>query len=366
MSSLNPGTIDNAVKGLVNGNIEAARTLFNTISSQLQALSIGTGVQLLEPTSGGKPQTPNTPTPPTVQIGVTGANGAYTIAISPPTQTISAALYYEVSYSTSSNFSSPTVLPLTPSTGFTYNAPGTALFWRVRATYDKSNFGAYASAGTASVASGLQSSAATSDASVLNQTNYATVDSQDNGTGTANVRIYGQAGPGFMYPAVKGSAESILPSATVINIPFSSNQVVGYDGQYHVQPTLPQVLPDDYRPTGTVGVVGAGAVVLPQVSLVLDSGGHILAWNVDDGGNGITGPVTLMINTSTGSGGTYGAQTITGGKLIAIASGNPGKLYDPADTVAVSGGVFAGTAGGGQAIGGQNGRLIYNDATTGA
>lgn len=363
MSSINPGTIDSAAKG----NAEAMRTLLNAFSSQIQALAIGTGVQLLEPTSGAQPQTPVTPTPPQVQISVTGANGAYTIAITPPPQTISATLYYEVSFSTSSNFGNPTILPLTPSTGFTYNAPGTNLFWRVRASFDKVHSGAFSPAGTVAVSAGLQSSAATENANVLNQTNHATVDSQDNGTGSANVRVFGQAGPGFMYPAVKGSVETIMPSATIINVPFSSNQVVAHDGSmYQVQPTLPQVLADGMTPTGSVSVVGSGAITLPTVALVLDVSGHVIDWNILTEGNGLTTDVTLAINTTTGSGATPGAQTRAGGKLISIATGNPGVGYAPGDTVMVGGGVFSGASGGGQAIGGNGGRLVFNDGTTGA
>lgn len=364
MSSINSATIDNAARG----DVEARRTFYNAVAAQLQALSVGTGVQLLEPTSGGKAQTPNTPKPGVASLEVTGANGAYNIAITPPAQTIKAALYYEVSYSTTSNFSNATSLPLTPSTSFTYAAPGATLFWRVRASYDQVNFGSYttASGGTAAVDAGLQSSIATENNVPLNQSNYAHVDSVDNGAGSANVRVFGTSGPNTQYPAVKGTLERVLPSATIVNVPFATNPVVAYDGKnYLVQKTLPQVFADNNIPVGSVSVVGGGAVVEPTVALILDGSGHVLAWNVLTQGNGLTAPVSLLINTSTGTGATPGQQTITAGKLISIAPGNPGVNYAGGDTVTVSGGVFSGTTGGGQAIGGNGGRLVYNDSTTG-
>jgi hypothetical protein len=360
LSSINPGTIEKAVRG----NQQAMRTVLNAMAAQFL---VPGQPPLLEPTSGGKPATPVTSVPPQASLSVTGANGAYTIAVTNPTQTVPATLYHEVSYSTSSNFGNPTTLPLTPSTGFTFNAPGTTLFWRIRSSYDQSHFNAYRPAqGNAAVSAALQSSVATENNVPLNQSNYGIIDSVDNGAGSANVRVFGTSGPGTMYPAVKGAQETILPSATIVNVPFGSNPVVAYDGeQYLVKSTLPQVFADGLTPTGSVSVVGGGAVVLPTVALVLDSHGHVIAWNVLTQGNGLTADVTLAIVTSTGSGATPGAQTISGGKLISIAPGNPGDLYNPADTVTVSGGAAATGVGGGQAIGGNNGRFVYADPTTG-
>lgn len=362
MSSINPGTIDNAARG----DAESMRVVLNALSAQIVALAQGTGVQLLEPTSGGRAQTPVTPLPPQATLNMNGANGAFNAAITNPAQTIQGTLYHELSYSLTSNFDNAVALPLSPATSVTLAMPGARMHWRIRSTYDQAHFNAYRTAqGNPAVDAGLQTSAATENNVPLNQSNYATIDSQDNGAGSANVRVYGQSGPGFSYPAVKGAAETILPSATIINVPFGSNPVVAFDGaRYAVRSTLPQVFADGMTPTGTVSVVGAGGVVLPTVQLVLDGSGHVIAWNVLTQGNGLTAPVTLMINTSTGSDATPGAQTISGGKLISIAPGNPGDLYDPADTVTVGGGVSAGASGGGRAIGGNGGRFVYNDGTT--
>lgn len=359
MSSINPGTINNAAKG----DSEALRVVLNAISAQLSALSVGTGVQLLEPTSGGRAQTPVTSLPAAASLSVSGANGIFTLAIGNATQTIASTPYHEVSYSTSANFGNAVALPVSSSTSLTVPLPGVTYFWRIRSSYDQKNFNAYAPAsGNAAVSSGLQSSAATSDAAVLNQTNYANIDSQDNGSGSANVRIFGKAGPGFMYPAVKGAAETILPSATIVKVPFSSQRVVAYNGRYSVQPTLPMVLADGMTPTGSVSVVGAGAVTLPRVDPV-EFGNGIVGYNVSSQGNGLTQNVTITI-VGTGTGATAGTQTILGGKLISVAPGNLGTGYGPDTTTVVTGGVSSGSTGGGQSLGGQNGRLVFNDKTT--
>lgn len=211
------------------------------------------------------------------------------------------------------------------------------------------------------ISAGLLSSAATENANVLNQTNYANVDSVAAGA-AAIVRIYGKAGPTTQYPAVKGSAETILPSATIINVPLSSQQVVGFDGEnYQVRGTLPQVLADGTTPTGAVSVVGAGAIRLPTIVPIEVSGG-ILGFNVTDGGEGLTQDVDIVI-VGTGTGATAGAQTIQNGVLISVGPGNAGSGYGSGTTTTVSGGIFTSSTGGGQNIGGQGGRLVYNDDT---
>lgn len=360
MSSINSGTINNAAKG----DQEAMRTLLNAFSSQISALAVGTGVQLLEPTSGGKTQTPVTSTPGLASLSVSGANGVYALSITNPMQTIASTIYHQVQYSTTSNFTNPTTVGIAPTTNLTLSMPDTTLYWRLRSSYDQSNFNAWTPAqGNPAVAAGLQSSAATANANVLNQTNYASVDSVDNGAGSANVRVYGKSGVGFMYPAVKGAAQTVLPSATIIGVPFSSSQVVAHDGtSYQAQPTLPQVLSDPMTPTGSVSVVGSGAVMLPVV-VPIETGGAIVGYNVTDQGNGLTADVTITI-VGTGTGATAGTQTRMGGKLISVAAGNAGSGYGSGTTTTISGGVSPGTLGGGQDLGGNGGRLVYNDGTT--
>jgi hypothetical protein len=338
------------------------RTILLGMLEQHLAVGGALGINLLEPTNS--PQKALTPPPPVGSLSVVGANGAFTIAVTNAPQSINKAIYNEVSYSPSSNFSTGVVvLPVSTATHQVLAAPGITVYWRLRSSYDQANWNAYVRL-PGTVSSGLQSSAASDHATVLNQTNYATVDSVAVG-GTANIRVFGKGGPLTQYPAVKGAVETILPSATIINVPLSSQQVVGYDGNnYQVRTTLPQQLVDGIVPTGTLSVVGGGAVTLPTVSLILGSGGVVLAWNVITQGNGLTAPVTLTIVTSTGSGATAGPQTIVAGKLISISPGNPGTAYAGGDTVTVSGGSAAAGLGGGQNIGGNGGRFIVNDGTT--
>lgn len=357
---------DTLARSAADGNKEDFYNLLTlVIKPQLDLLNTATGNNMLAPTNS--PQKPYSPPPPAAKLTVTGENGAFALTIDLPKLSVSAQIWNEVSYSAVKGFSSQvTTMAPTTATSIVIPAPGQTMFFRLRSSYDKANWNAYVLAQTMAVDAGLQSSAATGNAVVLNQSNYAIVDSQDNGFGSANIRVFGTSGPGFMYPAVKGATEKILPSATIVNIPFGANRVVAWDGeQYRVQPTLPQVFADGLTPTGAVSVVGAGGVVLPTLELVIDAGGHVLAWNVLTQGSGITGPLTLTIVTATGSGATPGTQTISGGKLISVAPGNAGDLYAPGDTITVSGGTFAGGTGGGQATGGNNGRFVYADDTTG-
>jgi hypothetical protein len=143
-----------------------------------------------------------------------------------------------------------------------------------------------------------------------------------------------------------------------VGVTPGSDQFVGYDGtQYRLEPTLGAVLLDSLTPIGKVSVVDTGTPTLPVVVLVLGSGGTVIAWNVTNEGNGLTGPVTLTINTSTGTGASPGAQTIEAGKLISVAPGNPGANYAGGDTVTVTGGVSPGVPGGGTATAGNGGRM---------
>jgi hypothetical protein len=352
VSSINQGTINNAARG----DKEAMRVLLNAFSYQLEALAQGTGVQLLEPTSGGKQQTPVVGVPPQATLAVTGENGVFSISITPPAQTIAATLYHEVSYATSPSFAAgATTLPLTPATSFTLAIPGTTYYWRVRSTYNRKNFNAYRLASTVPVASGLQSSSAVSNNVALNQSNYAYVDSVDAGT-SANVRVYGSGGPGSAWVGMKGTQQTRYPSATIINVPYLSEWFVAWDGsQYRLLPNLPGVFPDEWVLVGKVSVVGSGTVVQPTITANV-TGGGITSFTVTSPGNGLSDPVTITITDPTGSGATAGAQHISGGHLISVDPGLPGSGYT-APVVTTSGGTFGGEGGGGTALGGNGGRL---------
>jgi hypothetical protein len=344
------------------GNIDLQNAML-AMYEQFELLNKASGTNFLAPVNSS--QQPATAPPAQAALSVTGANGVFSGKITPAAQSVTSVLYHEVSFSPVSNFSSGvTTLPITSSTSFTYPSPGQGGFWRLRSSFDKKNWNAFMYQGGI-VNAGLQTSSASANNVPLNQSNYANLDSVDNGAGSANVRVFGQSGPGFMYPAVKGSAEKILPSATIINVPFSSNPVVAYDGaKYMVKSTLPQVFADEITPTGSLSVVGAGAVTLPTITPI-EFGGGIIGYDVTSPGNGLTADVVIAI-VGSGTGATAGAQVIVGGQLISVSPGNAGNGYGSGTTATVSGGTFAGGVGGGQSIGGNNGRFVYADPTTGA
>ena len=327
------------------------------------------GINVLEPTNS--PQQPASAPPPLATLAVTGVNGDFQIEITNPSQSINKAIYHELSYCSQPSFvggSGVTTLPVSTSTKLTVAGPGVTAYWRIRSSYNQNNWNSY-QVSPSSISAGLQSSAASESATVLNQTNYAHVDSIANaGDTAADVRIYGKSGINTQFPAVKGSAETILPSATIINVPFATEQVVGFDGSdYQVRGTLPEVLEDGTTPIGALSVIGSGAVVLPTVTVTIGLGGGVASWNVTGGGNALSDPVTLTPPVEVGAGGAPGAQTITAGVLISIANGNPGVGGTPGTyAVGVSGGQAASSTGGGQGIGGNGGRLVVNDGTTNA
>lgn len=339
------------------------RTMLQEMYDEIVSIRAVTGTNQLTPVNNT--QKPATAAPSAPGVSVTGANGAFTYSLSPPSSSINRTIYYQLRYSAQSNFTQGVTTLSTQQVQGNIPAPGVSAFFQARCSYDQTNWSSWASAGGQIVA-GLQTSSATEPNLSLNQSNYANVDSVAAGA-SANVRVYGASGPGTQYPSVLGPKETIQPSATIINVPFNTNPVVALSGDpdYFVKNTLPEVFADEMTPVGAVSVVGSGAVTEPTVQLVLSSsGGHVIAWNVVSQGNGLTADVTLTITTSTGSGATPGAQTIVGGHLISIAPGNPGQNYVSGDTVTASGGTFAGATGGGRSIGGNGGRLVYNDSTT--
>lgn len=299
------------------------------------------------------------PAPSPASISVAAANGVYTFQITNPSNAGNAPIYHEVSYSTVKNFTQNVItLPVSPATGGTVASPGASLFFRLRSSRDGSTWNNYQLAQNSASNAGLVSSAAMVNNSPLNQTNFATVDSIANGTSAA-IRVYGTAGPYHSYVDVKGGAQNVVPSATIVNVSYNSNAVVAYDGtKFRTSPILPGVFNDDWRPVGQVSVVGSTPPSLPTIVPII-SGGQILGYNVTGGGSGATGDYTLTLgSTGGGTGATFGAQTIQNGVLIAVAPGNPGSGYSGGTTVTPSGGVSVGQTGGGGVAGSNQGRLI--------
>lgn len=350
-----PALIESVCKP--NSNVEDQRTLLLAFYNQLNLVNNANGLNWLNPTSGAQ-KSATTP-PPQAGIKVTGANGLYVVQITNPSLAANATIYHEVSYSPVKNFGqNVTTEPISAATGMVVPSPGQTLFFRLRSSFDRTSWNAYQYAQTTAVQSGLQSSQATENNVALNISNFASVDSAALGT-MAAVRVYGTGGLYHSYQAVKGVSTGTRPSATIINVPFGSNQIVAYDGkQFRLAPILPGVFQDNWEPVGKVSVVGSGTPTLPTIDPII-SGGQVIGFNVTDGGAGLTGPVTLAFGSvGGGTGATFGAQTIVAGVLISIAPGNPGSSYSGGTTVtATGGGVSPGAAGGGTAAGGNGGRL---------
>jgi hypothetical protein len=91
-------------------------------------------------------QKPASQPPAQPSMTVTGANGTFVWQVTPPTQSVNKAIYYELSYSTSkANFSEDvTTLPPTNATSGVIPSPGTTAYFRVRASYDRTNWSGYA------------------------------------------------------------------------------------------------------------------------------------------------------------------------------------------------------------------------------
>ena len=207
------------------------------------------------------------------------------------------------------------------------------------------------------VAAGLGISSSTNPNIPLNQSNYANVDSVAAG-GSATVRVYNAiSGPNKSWVRVLGPNSSVLPSANVLNVPFSTDPFVAYDGdKFQVLPQLPQTFNDEWLPVGRVSVVGSGPVVLPVITPVI-TGGHLVGLSYTPG-SGMTQPPILTVADPGGPGtGATVTAVVSGGQMTGYNIGNAGDNYDGATTVTASGGVFAGAGGGGGPTGFNGGRI---------
>lgn len=343
---------ENIARNLPPAVQEDFRALMSTVLANLSNLS--PGGNLVQP---GGAQAGASATPTGIGFAVTGANGAFTIAITPPASAKPNTLWYEVSYGPLVSFtgSGITTLAATTNTSINVPAPGQSYFFRLRASFDKKTWSNYQLASQSAISAGLVESTAMAPAAAFNQTNYAVVNSQTAGSAAA-VTISGPAGPLTGYAAQRGTTQYPRPSATVVGVPLGSEQFVGWNGEtFELKPTLASVLADNLEPVGKVSVVEGGAFRLPAIT-PFEFGGGIVGYNVTDQGNGLTEPVTITI-VGTGSGATAGPQTIVNGKLLSVAPGNLGAGYGSGTTATVSGGSGGTTPGGGTAAGGNGGRM---------
>jgi hypothetical protein len=346
--------VESIARTLPPGAQDDFRNLLNTVVlANLTALA--PGGNLLQP---GGAQAGSSAPPAGVVFSASGGNGVITISITDPSTAKPNTIWHEISYGPLVSFTkNVTTLPATTNTALTIPASGQSLFVRLRSSFDKKTWSAYQLASTSAIDAGLVEATAMSAAAAFNQTNFSVVNSQASG-GSALVTISGVGGPLTAYPAVRGTTQAIRPSATVVGVPPSSEQFVGWDGNgFQLKPTLASVLADNLEPVGKVSVVSTAVPTLPVINPII-SGGGIVGYDVVTGGAGASQPYTLTITDGPGSGATAGAQTIVSGVLISVAPGNAGHGYDGSTVVTPSGGSGGGNVpGGGTAVGGNGGRM---------
>ena len=304
--------------------------------------------------------------PPPSQLSVSGANGQFLVSIILPQSSGSAgapknatktAIYQEISSSATANFSpGVTTYPVSTNTSFVFPNPGATLYWRLRLSYDQKTWNNYSIQLGGPVSAGKQSSSATESNVSLNQSNFAIIDSIADGA-SAMVRIYGSGGVGTSWSRISGNSSQVIPPGTILNVAYGGNQFVAWDGaQYRLVASLTQTFPDSWIPVGKVSVIANGSgLSLPTIKAVVVSGA-IVAYQIINGGNGLTAPPTIAISDSGGSGATATA-VVQAGSVTQVIPGSAGSGYSATPTVTVSGGVSGGTTGGGGATGTNGGRL---------
>lgn len=374
--ALNQATIEAAVAGR-SGSM---RNLLNAIRDELTGINSFVGRTL-----PGKVDTTLTsivPAPAPATLAVSGVDGRVSITITNPQQqnpqtqalivrggssnAANATIFHELSSSPTPAFTSGvTTYPPTTSTVMEFSLPNSSLYWRLRSSFDQTTWTPYQVFSGVIEPGGL-SSASTQPNVMLNQSNYATVDSVAAGA-TPIVRVYGPGGIGTAYPRQVGTDSPLRPGATILNVPYGANGFVAYDTQnemFHVKQQLPQTFPDQFEPVGAVSVVFSGTPTLPVLKPIFSSGFFVGIQRISDG-NGLSAPPTGTVVSSTGHNAAFVLQ-ITNGKVSGYSITNGGDgLYVTADTISVSGGISGGAAGGGGVSGGNGGRFYSNSQNLG-
>jgi hypothetical protein len=246
--------VESVARGLAPDSRDDFRLLMNeVVIKNLTALS--PGGNLITPDG---PQSGASAAPAGVTHTATGANGVVTVAIANPSNVPPTGIWHEMSYDSVSSFTkNPTIVPATQATSITIPNSGVNAYYRLRSSFDKVNWGPYQLSSTSPIDAGLVGSDAIEPASVLNQTNYAEVNSQLSGE-INTVTVNGTGGLYTPYTAVRGSQQFLRPSATIIGLQSGTSQYVGFDGnQFHLVSNLAHVMPDNLEPVGAV-VVGSG------------------------------------------------------------------------------------------------------------
>lgn len=220
----------------------------DVIIANLTALSPGGNLLRQGGTKSGASAAPSG-----VSHSVSAANGVATVQINNPKDAPPGPIYHEVSYSPLVSFTkNVTTLPPTTSTSVTIPQSGVSAFYRLRSSFDQKTWTDYKLSSTSAIDAGLVSSAAVEPGTAFNQTNFASVVGQTSGAADI-VTVSGTGGNFSNYTAVKGSVQSVRPSATLVGSDLGDSQFVGYDGsQFHLLSTLAEVLPDNLEPVGYV------------------------------------------------------------------------------------------------------------------
>jgi hypothetical protein len=349
--------VESVARILPPGAQDDFRNLMNeTVLANLTALS--PGGNLIQP--GGAASGSSAP-PQGVKFSVSGANGVFSVNITDPSTAKPNTIWHEVSYGPLISFTSGvTTMAATANSTASVAAPGVSAYFRLRSSFDKQTWSAYQLASTSIIDAGLVVAKTMAPAAAFNQTNYAVVNSQASGSAAA-VTVSGTGGDFTAYTAVLGGAESVMPSATIVNVPPETEQFVAVTGDpvFQLKPTLASCFADGLTPVGKVSVVSTAIPTLPTIAPVVVSG-YIIGFNIISGGAGASEPYNLAFGSvGAGAGASFGAQTITNGVLTFIAPGAPGNgLYSGGTTVTASGGAGGGgQSGGGTAQGGNGGRL---------
>jgi hypothetical protein len=379
-NQLNDGTIEAAANG--NPNL---RFVLKAIFRMTQQNNVQTGQAPLAKLDSLPPTFNQPPNP--AQFNVVGQDGNFNVAITNPQFTNAltpllkqsqfagtpnlqqAQIYHELSSSATPQFDTSggvVTYPASTATSYVFPSPNQTLYWRLRSSYDQKKWNSYQmfqskNGVIAAVSSGAMSSASSVNNLMLNQSNFANIDSVVAGA-HSNVRIYNSiSGPNHNWVRAVGNTTEVLPAGTIINVTYGTNPFVAFDGeQYQLKPQMPQTFTDHWKPVGRVSVLAnGGAFALPVLNPVIVSG-HIVGATFT-AGNGLTAAPSLTVFDSGGGAGAVLQAQILNGALTGVIVLNPGGGYTGATIITAAGGVLAFGGGGGPT--GFNGGRIYSSAS---
>ncbi|HEY6349686.1 MAG TPA: hypothetical protein VI636_09775 [Candidatus Angelobacter sp.] len=261
--------------------------------------------------AGDATLTVKTPPPP-VSFNVVGTDGQFQITITLPqdVQPPSVTLFQQSILADNNQLDTPMVHQLQSATSVlfdeagnvttygpfseltqTFQLPNQTLFWRIRSSFDGSNWNEwqiYSSplfCGPVGVSSGFLRSTSGAPRMAANNTNNATVDSVDNGDGTDTIRIYGPGGVGSTFTEYDGQGnQHTIPSGTIGGAAQSTFYQVVYSTTtgFHAFPNATQytssIADQYYIISGSLKTVASGG-----------AGGQTGGGGSSGGGGGVGG-----------------------------------------------------------------------------